>query len=60
MDFPLVLVKQVFVNEDDSVWVQYLASSDTRLASGRITTLYQKRWNVEPFHKSFKQNASLQ
>jgi len=22
--------------------------------------LYRKRWNVEPFHKSLKQNASLE
>jgi len=25
-----------------------------------ITASYQKRWNVEPYHKSLKQNASLE
>jgi hypothetical protein len=60
VDFPLLLVKQVFVNEDDSVGVQYLVSSDTTLTDDLMTTLYQKRWNVEPYHKSLKQNASLQ
>ena len=25
-----------------------------------MTTLYQRRWNVEPYHKSLKQNASLE
>ena len=60
VDFPLVLAKQVFVNDDDSVGVLYLVSSDTTLTYDRITTLYQKRWNVEPYHKSLKQNASLQ
>jgi hypothetical protein len=60
VDFPLLLLKQVFVNDDDSLGVQYLVSSDTTLTYDWMTTLYQKRWNVEPYHKSLKQNASLQ
>jgi len=58
--FPLLLVKQVFINEDGSTGVQYLVTSDTKLTYGRITTLYRKRWNVEPYHKSLKQNAALE
>ena len=60
VDFPLLLVKQVFVNEDGSMGILYLVTSDTTLSSNDITTLYQKRWNVEPYHKSLKQNASLE
>jgi hypothetical protein len=60
VDFPLLLVKQVFENEDGSVGLQYLTTSDTTLAYDDITTLYRKRWNVEPYHKSLKQNASLE
>ena len=60
VDFPLLLVKQVFVNDDGSVGVLYLVSSDTTLTYDLMTTLYQKRWHVEPYHKSLKQNASLQ
>src|SRR5512134_3453176 len=60
VDFPLLLVKQVFTNEDGSTGVLYLVSSDTTLDGHGITTLYQKRWNVEPYHKSLKQNASLE
>ena len=60
VDFPLLLVKQVFENEDGSVGLQYLVTSDTTLSYDDITTLYQKRWNVEPYHKSLKQNASLE
>lgn len=58
--FPLLLVKQVFTNEDGSTGILYLATSDTTLDGNGITTLYQKRWNVEPYHKSLKQNASLE
>ena len=58
--FALLLLKQVFTNEDDSTGIQYLVTSDTTLEGNGITTIYQKRWNVEPYHKSLKQNASLE
>ena len=60
VDFPLLLVKQVFANEDGSVGIQYLVSSDMSLTGDGMTTIYRKRWNVEPYHKSLKQNASLE
>jgi IS4 transposase len=60
VEFPLLLVKQVFVNEDGSTGVLYLVTSDTSLTWGDITAIYRKRWNVEPYHKSLKQNASLE
>jgi hypothetical protein len=58
--YPLKLVKQVFVNEADSIGILYLVSSDRQLTGEQIMTLYRKRWNVEPFHKSLKQNAALE
>ncbi len=60
VDFPLLLVKQVFVNGDGSTGVLYLVTSDTLLTYDGLTTIYRKRWNVEPYHKSLKQNASLE
>lgn len=60
VEFPLLLVKQVFTNEDGSTGILYLVTSDTTLEGNGITTIYQKRWNVEPYHKSLKQNASLE
>ncbi len=59
VDFPLKLVKQVFTNEDGSIGILYLISSDKTLSFDHITTIYQKRWNVECYHKSLKQNVSL-
>jgi len=58
--FALLLIKQVFTNEDGSTGIQYLVTSDTTLDGNGIITIYQKRWNVEPYHKSLKQNASLE
>ncbi len=58
--FPLLLIKQIFTNEDGSTGHLYLVTSDTTLSGEGIATIYQKRWNVEPYHKSLKQNASLE
>lgn len=60
IDFPLLLSKHVFVNEDSSTSMQYLVTSDTSLTATDIATIYRTRWNVEPYHKSLKQNASLE
>lgn len=59
VEFPLHLVKQVFTNGDGSIGILYLVTSDLKLSYDGITTIYGKRWNVEPYHKSLKQNASL-
>jgi len=58
--FPLLLVKQVFENEDGQTGIQYLGTSDTTLTYDEILSIYRKRWNVEPYHQSLKQNASLE
>jgi hypothetical protein len=58
--FPLSLVKQVFTNKDGSQGVLYLVSSDRTLDGDRMMRLYQERWQVEVYHKSLKQNASLE
>ena len=60
VDFPLLLTKEVFTNEDSSVGVRYLVSSDLTLSFDQLTKLYQKRWSIEVYHKSLKQNASLE
>ena len=60
LDFPVSLVKQFFTNKDDSEGVLYLACSDSSSDYSQITAIYQKRWSVEEFHKSLKQNASLE
>ena len=57
---PAVLVtRQVFTNKDGSQGVLYLVSSDTNLNQAQLMTIYQRRWIVEEYHKSLKQNASM-
>jgi len=57
--FPMNIVRQVFTNKDGSTGILYLACSDTTVKRGQILATYQKRWPVEVFHKSLKQNAAL-
>jgi hypothetical protein len=57
--FPLHLVRQVFTNEDDSTGVRYLVTSDLTLNADQIVTIYQRRWKVEEYHRSLKQNAAV-
>lgn len=59
LEFPLLLTKQIFTNEDKADGILYLITSDTTLSFTQITTIYQRRWNVEVYHKSLKQNVSL-
>jgi hypothetical protein len=60
VDFPLLLAKQVFTNEDGSVDILYLVTSNVTLSYDRLIKLYQKRSSIEVFYKSLKQNASLE
>jgi len=57
--FPILLVRQDFTNKDGSTGVRYLVTSDLTLGATQIITIYQKRWKVEEYHRSLKQNASL-
>lgn len=53
------VVKQLFTNKDGSEGTLYLVSSDTSLDYQQMTTIYQRRWKIEEYHKSLKQNASM-
>jgi len=55
----LLVVRQVFINKDGSQGILYLVSSDNDLTYEQITTIYKRRWKVEEYHKSLKQNTSL-
>ena len=59
VSFPLTLVKQIFVNEDGSNGVLYVVTSNVSITYDDIVERYRKRWNIEPYHQSLKQHASL-
>jgi len=59
LEIEVILCKFVFKNKDGSTGEMYLVSNDLSLSAEKLQTLYKKRWSVEEYHKSLKQNASL-
>jgi len=59
LEIPILLTKQNFTNKDGSTGVRFLVSNDLNLSDDQFTTLYKKRWSVEEYHKSLKQNAAF-
>ena len=59
LPFPVLLVKQVFRNEDGSRGILYLICSDTTIEAKTIMDVYQKLWPIEEYHKSIKSNTGL-
>ena len=60
MSFPVTLLKRVFKNENGTTGTLYLITNDLKIDADRIYEVYQKRWRIEEYHKSIKQNASLE
>ncbi len=56
---PVSLGKDICINEDGNQGIQYLLCTDLTLSFQQIITTYQKRWGVEEYHKSLKQNTSV-
>lgn len=55
----VTLIKEEYVNKDYSTANLYLVCSDLTVSYQEIISLYQKRWKVEEYHKSLKNNSSL-
>jgi hypothetical protein len=59
LPFPILLVKWIFRNEDGSSGALYLIGSDLTVGADQIIQVYQKRWQMEEYHKSLKSNLAL-
>ena len=57
--FPVVVTRKVFKNGDDSEGKLYLVTNDLTLMGGHTYDSYQRRWDIEVYHRSLKQNASV-
>ena len=58
--FPVALVTKIFKNEDGSTGILHIVTNDLNSGADRIYEIYQKRWRIEEYHKSIKQNTSLE
>ena len=55
----VLFVRRVFTNKDGSIGLLNQVCSDFMCDGKQVATIYQKRWEVEKFHKSLKSNAGL-
>jgi uncharacterized protein YrzB (UPF0473 family) len=60
LSFPVSLITKIFKNEDGSTGTLYLVTNELDSSADHIYEVYQKRWRIEEYHKSIKQNASLE
>jgi len=58
---PLKITKQVFKDgDDDESRYLYLVTNDIDLSSEEILEIYKRRWKIEEYHKSLKQNMKIE
>jgi hypothetical protein len=57
--FSVILHKQVFKNKDGSTRVRNLVTNEETMEGDQFKTIYKKRWSVEVYHESIKQNTSI-
>ena len=60
LSLPTKVLKKVFKNKNGTRGILYLITNDLNLDADQIYDTYQKRWRIEEYHKSIKQNASLE
>jgi len=46
-------------NDDESIYL-YLITNDIDLSTDKILEIYKRRWKVEEYHKSLKQNLKIE
>ena len=60
MAFSVALIKKVFINEDGTTGTLFLVTNDLDSDADQIYEVYKKRWRIEEYHKSIKQNTALE
>ena len=51
IEFPMQLIKKIFMNEDGSTGALYLISNDLTHDADYLYLIYQKRWNIRLVRK---------
>jgi len=57
--FPVQISRHLVKDQEEKSVVLFLCCSDLTLSGPDQLAIYQKRWKVEEYHKSLKQNASF-
>lgn len=59
LEFQVRVTKKIFINENGSQGTLYLVTNEASLSAENIYSTYQKRWKIEVYHKSLKNNVSV-
>ncbi|MEA3513166.1 MAG: transposase [Campylobacterota bacterium] len=60
-DIPLNIGKQIVKNGNDGeLTYLYLVTNDIDLSFNQTLEIYQRRWKIEEYHKSLKQNLKIE
>jgi hypothetical protein len=59
VDHQVYITKKTFTNGDGTRGVLFLVSNDSESSGSDLCSIYHKRWGIEVFHKSVKNNTSL-
>ena len=57
--FCVVITRKVFKSGDTITGEIYLVTNDLALSGDHMHAIYQKRWKIEEYHRSIKQNTSI-
>ncbi|GIX40599.1 MAG: hypothetical protein KatS3mg129_0332 [Leptospiraceae bacterium] len=60
VSFPVKVIKTKKRNSDGTESVHYLCCSHLGVSREKIIETYQKRWAIEEYHKSLKQNLNIE
>ena len=60
LDFPVLIAKRIFTNKDLSTGELFLVSNNLNYTAPNLFNTYDKRWGIEDFHRSIKQNVGLE
>jgi len=58
IEFPVQLIKKVFINENGTQGTLYLVSNDLNNSADHLYSIYQKRWKIEEYVRQAKRNQS--
>ncbi|WHQ46968.1 MAG: hypothetical protein MTP17_01110 [Candidatus Midichloria sp.] len=58
LESPVMLIRKIFINEDNSTDILYLVLNDLDHDSDHLYEIYQKWWQIKIYHESIKQNAN--
>lgn len=59
LDFQVYVMKRIFTNKNGTQGTLYLVTNDADSTAEDLYNTYQRRWKIEEYHKSLKNNVGI-